>query len=412
MSYDPNSLETQKGKLGEKIIRRFYDERSAIVQRPDGLADGQASLIDFHVKPYGNSTIEEHLAEVKVRNAMQYAFGRYPCYTIPVAQLGLYKQYASDRDLPLILWIVDPKAGKMYSGELAPWGLENPTSIDGKEFPFDQQTKCGNMRFYHREQFIEYPLDERDIRAFEELEGNYAAKSEVPESELEQRCVGYFGKPFPEGVRAGLQEIQQEFSDDDIFNAICALADNEDSDVLLERVLAGANSPVITNLFLRHVRANISKPAKGTENEPERPAFTSNTNEKSFVAQTWTAPNGTLIEEVLPPCTDTGTRYIQWLHLGQAIGYKKEPSLTTQETLSALSGIRLVTIPTQVTFRGCERTVLRQCIGIADVPAFLERYIEATYGARQGSTKYNRHMEATRLAVWWKNVVLQEEEFF
>lgn len=337
MSYDPNSLETQKGKLGEEIIRRFYDEHGASVYRPDGIAEGQASLVDFHVIPYNNDAIEEHLVEVKVRNAMQYAFGRYPCYTIPVAQVELYKQFASDRNLPLILWIVDPKETKMYSGELAPWGLENKVSIDGKEFPFDQQTKCGNMRFYHRKQFDEYPLDERHIREFEELEEKHAGN------------------------------------------------------------VVRVEEPTVSKF--------VEEPA-----QPTQSAFTPPTEPETEIVRTWTAPNGTLIEELLPQYTDEETRHphcVQWLHLGQAIGYKKEPSLSTQETLKALNGIRLVSFPVQVTFRGCEHTVLRQCIQIEDVPAFLERYIDATYGARQGSMKYNRHMEATRLAVWWKNVVLE-----
>lgn len=328
MSYDPNSMETRKGKLGEEIVRRFYDKRAAVVHRPDGIADDEASLIDFHVVPYGNSVVEEHLAEVKVRNVMQYAFGRFPCYTIPVSQVELYKQFASERNLPLILWIVDPKEGKMYSGELtALWGLENKVPIDGKEFPFDQQTKCGNMRFYHRKQFVEHPLDERDIRKFQELEEEYA--------------------------------------------------DNEP---------ASQEQPAFT------------PPAESPSPHPSSTVF---------VTRTWQAPNGTQLDELLP-CDGGDKCFVDWERLGQALGYAKAPTVSSQVIATALGNdLQLVLLTTENMYRGKLRDVVRPHLVWGDVETFLERYISATYGARQGSKRYNNHMEATRLLAWWKNVVLE-----
>ena len=333
MSYDPNSPETRKGKLGEEIVRRFYDERAAVAHRPDGIADDEASLIDFHVEPYGNSVIEEHLAEVKVRNVMQYAFGRFPCYTIPVSQVELYKQFASERNLPLVLWIVDPKEGKMYSGELAPWGLENKVTIDGKEFPFDQQTKCGNMRFYHRKQFVEYPIDERDLRKFQEIEEEYGA--------TEARTP-----PVADNPAAGQQSL-------------------------------------------------FTKPDKPKDSIP-----------KLAVHETFVAPNGTKID--LTAYDECADYFVDWERLGQALGYAKAPSISSQVIATALGNdLQLILLTTKNMYRGKLRDAVRPHLVWGDVETFIERYISATYGARQGSKRYNNHMEATRLLAWWKNVVLE-----
>ena len=338
MAYDPTTLEAQKGKLGEEIVRRFYEQRGAAVCRPDGIEDNDASLIDFHIEPSSDGTVEEHLAEVKVRNVMSYAFGRYLCYTIPVSQAEMYKQYANDRNLPVFLWIVDPKAGKMYCGELAPWGLEATVSVDGKDFPFDQQTKCGNMRFYHRRQFVEFSLDTRDIIKFEELQASFEPNfivSDAPQTE----------------------------------------------------------KPLDSNAFTRQQNLFIA---------PERHAQKTNFS-SARVVKSLKAPNGTKLDLLAVDGSDDV--WVTGRQVSLAVGFAtngedftREKNPNAQQVLCPVtSGIN----------RGV-RIMLCDCLRIADALATIETYMKKTYGARQGTKKYNRHMEATRLAVWWKNVVLEE----
>ena len=163
MSYDPNSPQAHKGKLGEQIVKLILDDWGADVKRPDNASENSPTLIDFHATPKPGEQFHERLIEVKVRKAMPYAFGQCPCYAFPVAQLEAYKSSSDERGLDCELWIVDPDEGEIYIGSLGGnlGCIEEKCFIDGREFPFDMQTKRGLMRFYHREQFDDgYDLSE------------------------------------------------------------------------------------------------------------------------------------------------------------------------------------------------------------------------------------------------------------
>jgi hypothetical protein len=165
MSYDPDSAEAKKGVLGEEIVKKYLEDLGAKVTRPDEY--GEKTLVDFLAVPEVGSSFAARYVEVKVRSAFPYAHGQYLCYAFPAVQIDAYKKFASNKTLPVQLWIVDPSVGKIFIGNLSSEknSLEHKQYIDCKEFPFDQETKFGLMRYYHQKQFSTvYDIDKANLK--------------------------------------------------------------------------------------------------------------------------------------------------------------------------------------------------------------------------------------------------------
>lgn len=143
----------QKGLIGEEIVKRILKSWGASITRPDNSAK---SLVDFHVKQKTGKKSIERYVEVKAKDVMKYAHGHYPCYSFPVVKIEAYENFAAEKKSHVELWIVDSEIGEIIVGSLDDneiQGLERKRHIDGKEFPFDQETKYGKYRFFHRKQF-------------------------------------------------------------------------------------------------------------------------------------------------------------------------------------------------------------------------------------------------------------------
>lgn len=242
----------------------FLDDWDADVKRPENAPDDSPTLIDFHAVPKAGSKFHERLVEVKVRTAIPYAYGQYPCYAFPVVQIEAYKQYAAERGLDCELWIVDPDEGKLYFGK-----IDGKQFIDGREFPFEQMTKRGLMRFYHREQFSG-GYDLNDLYP-EELAALRAIDIELAGDELYQRLLERFGAPFPDAVLDGLRELQRDFSDAHIFDAVVAFSESEDAEPLIRKLLSGGKSKTLANMFLKNVHGELDKPSKSSVKSSEVP---------------------------------------------------------------------------------------------------------------------------------------------
>ena len=173
MSYDPDSTEAKKGALGEEIVKKYLEDLGAIVTRPDEY--GEKTLVDFLAMPKNGSSFASRYVEVKVRSAFPYAHGQYLCYAFPAVKIDAYKKFASDKTLPVQLWIVDLAAGKIFIGNLSfeKNSLENKQYIDCKEFPFDQETKFGLMHYYHQKQFSSvYDIDKASLKRLQNIDCN------------------------------------------------------------------------------------------------------------------------------------------------------------------------------------------------------------------------------------------------
>lgn len=197
MSYDPNSPEAKIGKWGEEIVKKWLEKTGFEVTRPD---DNEKSLMDFVCV---NSTCLITLyAEAKVRKSLPYAHGQYPCYAFPTKQIEAYKAFLWQNFATGWLLIIDPESKELLVGSLnnersAPFMplLEEKVHIDCKEFPFDQDTKIGDMRFYHRNQFKKIrDLSPKEIKAFDNFQAEISRannNAELHASEL------IFGKEEP-----------------------------------------------------------------------------------------------------------------------------------------------------------------------------------------------------------------------
>lgn len=148
-----NTPAHKKGAIGEKIVKKILESWGAYVTRPD---NSEKSLVDFHAAQKIGTKSFERYVEVKVRSVMNYAYGQYPCYLFPVAQIEAYEKFAAEKNSHVELWIVDSEIGEIIVGSLDKnknYGLEHKRRIDGKKFPFDKDTQYGRKRFFHRQQF-------------------------------------------------------------------------------------------------------------------------------------------------------------------------------------------------------------------------------------------------------------------
>lgn len=271
MSYDANSPQARKGKIGEQIVKAILTDWGADVKRPENAPDDSPTLIDFHAVPKTGEDFRERFVEVKVRTAIPYAYGQYPCYAFPVVQIEAYKNFAAERGLDCELWIVDPDEGSLYCGSLTDdlFGtIDGKRFIDGREFPFDQTTKRGLMRFYHRFQFC-YSVD-LSKNFPDELKALRAIDAELAADGLYQRLLERFGAPFPDAVLDGLRQLQRDFSDAQIFDAVVAFSESEDVEPLIRKLLSGSKARALADLFLKNVRGKLDKPS--TVKSTEKPA--------------------------------------------------------------------------------------------------------------------------------------------
>lgn len=339
MSYDPNSLEARKGKLGEQIVKTLLERSGAVVTRPDGLTEDEASLIDFHAKPAEGSSFVEQLVEVKVRKAMDYAYGQATCYAFSAVQIKRYMKYAKEHDLPLTLWIVDPCRGTISAALLSETlgGLEYKAIIDGREFPFTQETTFGALRYYHANQFVVYHLSEADKQKFGALKQT--------------------GQDEPEKAEQGQQ-----------------------SPMLSLFPAGSATAPPCTA---------TTTPAK--QNTPANGAIP-----WVKLKRTITAPNGSKLDICEFASKDGGFFVLN--QLWRAIGYNGGINVTNPAVVKLLTDIK--TRRACVVAR--RRPVVAHFLPTNDAVHFLERYIAKTYGAKQGSRKYIWNVAATELLAFLK----------
>lgn len=161
MGYDPNSLEAQKGSLGEKIVKDFLEEHNCNPIRPRDSFKSGASIVDFEGTDADKKLF---LVEVKTQIAAPYGIEKAPCYSFPKSRIEAYKEYSKKRDAPVDIHVVDPSTGFVYFAMLD--SLEREQNIDARKFPFDQNLESLNSEFHywHRDQFKSfYPIQIDDL---------------------------------------------------------------------------------------------------------------------------------------------------------------------------------------------------------------------------------------------------------
>lgn len=109
-----------------------------------------------------------------------------------------------------------------------------------------------------------------------------------------------------------------------------------------------------------------------------------------------TTPNGAQISLLAIDGSDS--RFVPIGQIGTAIGYANY-DITSVRGVNAKLTLLCYNVKTRTT----QRQVMGKCIDVKDISSALRQYIDYTYGARQGSMKYRRHIEATRLLAWFAN---------
>lgn len=155
------------------------------------------------------------------------------------------------------------------------------------------------------------------------------------------------------------------------------------------------NKDIMSDNFTRNVTA---EPPWGQQNlfEPQ------NSIPMARTLKIVTTPNGAQISLLAIDGSDS--RFIPIGQIGTAIGY-------ANYDITGIRGVNTDVTPLcyHVKTRTSTRPVMGKCIDVKDIPSALKQYIDYTYGARQGSMKFRRHIEATRLLEWFTNGGKQQQ---
>ena len=412
MVYDPKSLQAQKGKLGEKVVREILEEWGAKVTRPDGSAPDEEnhSLVDFYAVPSEkNPLFKTRYVKVKVRKALPYAYGQYPCYSFPVVQIETYRNFAREQKVQLDLWIVDPEANLILSGYLddadkdnSLYNLHEKRFIDGKEFPFDQETKFGNMRFFHQKQFGSglgiYEPYLGELRKLYEIELNekFAFDAVALWNELDYG-TGLGADWFSDEALLALKTLRDEFGAEKVSDAIANFCD-EHYDEFCDTVGEYGCSCCSLDDVIKNLRAELTEATNPQSQQ----------NQLAKPVDILTAPNGTNIDIL----TVDGNKhfFVKVARVSTAVGYKN-PSISPQSALIVAAkrlGVTCYRFETQRLSGGDSYGTKGYYFAVSDVPKVLIQYCELHYNAKSGTRQAQFNEAAKELCDWFRrNVTMQ-----
>lgn len=397
MVYDPKSLQAQKGKLGEKIVREILEEWGAKVTRPDGSAPDEEnnSLVDFYAIPSErNPLFKTRYVEVKVRKAMPYAYGQYPCYSFPVVQIEAYRNFAREQKVQLDLWIVDPEANLILSGYLndddSLFNLHEKRFIDGKEFPFDRETKRGNMRFFHQKQFGGWwKINDADLSMLRGMDKRDDLSSQL--SRYLATEFGWYAGSFPNTAVDKLVALEKECGTARVIDAI------ETESIIywdgVKNFLCYDNDDGTFEYICGFARESKLK-EQVQQNKFAKPI------------DILTAPNGTNIDIL----TVDGNEhfFVKVARVSTAVGYKN-PSISQQSPLIVAAkrfGITCYRFETQRLSGGDSYGTKGYYFAVSDVPKVLIQYCELHYNAKSGTRQAQFNEAAKELCDWFRRSVM------
>lgn len=176
MGYDPNSVKARKGAYGEKIVKKTLENLGYTVRKPLDTPKSGASTVDFAI--YLRDVFKCY-AEVKVQAAYPFGVEDALCYSFPVSRIEAYKNYGEKHATEVLLYVVDPVSGMIYSAPLSE--LEKSCRIDAREFPFDRwvDSMGSDFRYFHQVQFqTRYKIDADELAELQMIDGT-AEKEEL-----------------------------------------------------------------------------------------------------------------------------------------------------------------------------------------------------------------------------------------
>lgn len=213
MSYDKNSPEAKKGAFGEAVVATWLEAKGNTVAKPADTFKSGASIVDFHcLDEQGN----DFYVEVKTQIARPFGVEDAPCYSIPRSRLDSYARYELEHNAPVMIFIVDPSNGAIYSAYLH--DLEPETYIDARKFPFDKRNDALNCTFHywHREQFdLEGYVSLADHDKLKELFGlvdQPATKENAEPKSLVNKLAAFVNVGKADLIQALLNLRQEKFN--------------------------------------------------------------------------------------------------------------------------------------------------------------------------------------------------------
>lgn len=396
MSYDPDSAEAKKGVLGEEIVKKYLEDLGAIVMRPDEY--GEKTLVDFLAVPKDGSAFVARYVEVKVRSAFPYAHGQYLCYAFPAVQIDAYKKFAADKTLPVQLWIVDPSVGKIFISNLSSEknSLEHKQYIDCKEFPFDQETKIGLMRFYHQNQFWGgYDISKKDLERLCAIGSNKPIISDAEAAALWYSIdygTGLDVEWLTREALVALKELKDEFGSNKVLCAIGYFC-NEHYDDFCGAVQGEGDCP------LDDVIKTLRKTITAEQSFADKNLFVK-------VDDILTAPNGINIE-IITVAGDSRF-FVKATRVSSAIGYQN-PSITASAPIIKAADrlqVKYYRFPTQRLSGGDSYGSKAYYFAVEDVPKVLVQYCELHYKAKPATRQGRYNLAAQKLREWFQSTVL------
>lgn len=119
---------TQKGKIGEEIIKKWLEDRGWIIYEPK--TENKPHAFDKLAIKDKKQLI---LIEVKTKARRNY----YPDTGIDIRHYDEYKLISQNHNLPVFLFFVDEMIGEIYGNKLS-FLEEQVKTSDGREYPLRQ----------------------------------------------------------------------------------------------------------------------------------------------------------------------------------------------------------------------------------------------------------------------------------
>lgn len=163
MSYDPDSINAQKGTSAEEIVKKWWKSQGIKFKRPADTFESGASIVDYEI--YDEDNFLSHVAEIKTQAAYPFGVEHAPCYSFPKDRIDAYCEYLgkNSKYLTMDFIVVDPSSGYFYIEDL---DILFDGKIIGREYPVTAWNKglnC-NCYYFHREQFSEkIPIEPDDL---------------------------------------------------------------------------------------------------------------------------------------------------------------------------------------------------------------------------------------------------------
>lgn len=122
----------EKGKIGEELIKKFFEAKGVIVYRPN--TEG-AHWIDM-------LAIKEKKSAIAVDVKSKARMNKFPATGVNQKSFEEYLKFSLKHNMPFWIIFIDELMHEVYGNTIE--NLEKPRKLEGKNYPLEMKTKNGD----------------------------------------------------------------------------------------------------------------------------------------------------------------------------------------------------------------------------------------------------------------------------